>query len=608
MNWNLRPSLDRIAYVPSLDLDLGNDTVLAGGGDDLVTGDDGVIATPLVMVTPQTALQARDLDIHVELLLDQLVNRDRARSTQSFTNSAARTALDESVTDSMLPADRHGTILGHWVIGQDNIDAEAGADMVLGDRGSFVSPRYIDLDTNYVSLRRSTYSIGYQDDAERMYMSDPALALVSKFLHGDVIVGGNDADTLMGSLGNDEIDGQAGNDVVLGGNGRDILRGGSGVNELRDDGSDYPRLDLGERMGSYRHANANPIEIQLWRDAAIGSANHVGWQIDTSTGSGTTDNGEPDTPPAPVARNVTIAGSGNAVTGQPIAYEAAVTDLPTGAAARFAWEVTNAQGKIVAVANGPTIDWVPGEPGTYTVTVRATDDANGAGQVSAVVQVQSRRVVADPSQAGMFKLIIGGTELNDNIRLLDVNRKPRSVEVRQSIGNGSWSKTVYDNISSIEVYGGEGNDDVSATAKLTIPVRLFGGSGDDKLRGGASNDFVDGGTGNDRLYGERGRDVLIGGWGADRLSGGDAEDLLVADHLNQFNGTTDVDVLLQRWSLSGASFDNRMTDLISDLTAARISDGAYDDLNGEKGSDWLLGETSDLMRVIAKERDRATRF
>ncbi len=124
-------------------------------------------------------------------------------------------------------------------------------------------------------------------------MSDPALARVNKFLHADVINGGTDADTLMGSLGNDEIDGQAGNDVVLGGNGRDILRGGSGVNELRDDGSDYPRLDLSEQMGAYRHTTATPIEVQLWRDAAIGGANLAGWQIDSSTGSGSTNNGEP---------------------------------------------------------------------------------------------------------------------------------------------------------------------------------------------------------------------------------------------------------------------------------------------------------------------------
>ncbi len=296
------------------------------------------------------------------------------------------------------------------------------------------------------------------------------------------------------------------------------------------------------------------------------------------------------------------------MTGQPLAYQAAVTDLPNGATARFAWEVTDAQGTVVAVANGANFNWAPGEVGTYSVSVRALDDANGAGQTSSALLVQSRRLIADPSQAGMFKLILGGTELNDNIRLLDVNRRPRSVEVRQGVGNGSQGRTVYDNISRIEVYGGEGNDDISATTKLAIPLRLFGGSGDDKLRGGAAGDFLDGGTGNDRLFGERGRDVIIGGWGADRLSGGDAEDLLIADHLNQYGDTTDADALMQGWSLSGSSFDNRITDLIGDLTAARISDGAYDDLNGEKGSDWLIGETPDLMRVISKDRDRATRL
>ncbi len=98
----LRPSLDRLNYVPTLDFDLGNDSITAGTGDDLVIGDDGVIATPLILVTPSNELEARDLDVHVELLLDQLVNRDRARTTSSYTNSPARTSLIQSGNDGLL--------------------------------------------------------------------------------------------------------------------------------------------------------------------------------------------------------------------------------------------------------------------------------------------------------------------------------------------------------------------------------------------------------------------------------------------------------------------------------------------------------------------------
>ena len=55
---------------------------------------------------------------------------------------------------------------------------------------------------------------------------------------------------------------------------------------------------------------------------------------------------------------------------------------------------------------------------------------------------------------------------------------------------------------------------------LAIPVRAFGGAG---------NDFLVGGAANDTLFGGAGNDSLIGGDGDDYLAGGDGDDLLVGD-------------------------------------------------------------------------------
>jgi Ca2+-binding RTX toxin-like protein len=57
-----------------------------------------------------------------------------------------------------------------------------------------------------------------------------------------------------------------------------------------------------------------------------------------------------------------------------------------------------------------------------------------------------------------------------------------------------------------------------------FPHRVFGYSGDDRLRGGIRNDLIEGGNGNDTIFGELGNDRLFGNSGTDRLFGGDGDD------------------------------------------------------------------------------------
>lgn len=91
-------------------------------------------------------------------------------------------------------------------------------------------------------------------------------------------------------------------------------------------------------------------------------------------------------------------------------------------------------------------------------------------------------------------------------------------------------------IAGFEVNAGGGDDRVTVSADISIPVTirggagddfLLGGSGPDKLIGGEGNDQLVGGRGNDLLYGGEGRDVLIGGPGNDLLRGGYGEDTLI---------------------------------------------------------------------------------
>jgi len=81
-------------------------------------------------------------------------------------------------------------------------------------------------------------------------------------------------------------------------------------------------------------------------------------------------------------------------------------------------------------------------------------------------------------------------------------------------------------ISGFEVNAGGGGDSVIISPKVTIPVTLRGGPGDDRLYGGAGADKLVGGVGADTLIGRSGNDSLFGGEGDDTLYGGPGDDIL----------------------------------------------------------------------------------
>jgi Ca2+-binding RTX toxin-like protein len=81
--------------------------------------------------------------------------------------------------------------------------------------------------------------------------------------------------------------------------------------------------------------------------------------------------------------------------------------------------------------------------------------------------------------------------------------------------------------------GGPGDDavtgDANATGDLTSFDRLYGGPGNDTLKGGDSRDRVYGGSGNDTSHGENGHDRMAGGTGDDVQTGGPGNDTIFAN-------------------------------------------------------------------------------
>lgn len=156
------------------------------------------------------------------------------------------------------------------------------------------------------------------------------------------------------------------------------------------------------------------------------------------------------------------------------------------------------------------------------------------------VVVVSTAAVAGASERQLNVLLTGGAEAN----VLDVKLSPdgRSYVISSiaplEIGTEVCEHPEVDPnklvceaaaIAGFEVNAGGGNDSVTISPKVPVPVTLRAGPGDDRLLGGAVADKIVGGNGNDTLIGRGGGDWLFGGPGDDWIFGGPGDDRLLAE-------------------------------------------------------------------------------
>jgi Ca2+-binding RTX toxin-like protein len=151
-----------------------------------------------------------------------------------------------------------------------------------------------------------------------------------------------------------------------------------------------------------------------------------------------------------------------------------------------------------------------------------TIQANG-GRVNVVQQMASRPI--DPDMAGIEQLRIYSGGGSDRISVGDLTGTDlQSVWIDAGAGNDRVDASAMKAGVSLTILGGSGNDRLLGGAGDDI---LIGGTGNDEIRGGGGNDLIFGSCGNDKIYGGDGDDRLFGGWGNDKIYGGDGNDLLV---------------------------------------------------------------------------------
>lgn len=140
------------------------------------------------------------------------------------------------------------------------------------------------------------------------------------------------------------------------------------------------------------------------------------------------------------------------------------------------------------------------------------------------------------NEFGQFQTDASRTTLTDSAGVDTLNAAAVTSDLKIDLTPGANSLLAGSTLKIVDgtlienVYGGDGNDDISGNDRSN---EMRGGRGDDELagktgrdllEGNQGDDFLDGGDGGDRLLGDAGDDRLIGGRGNDTLSGGEGGD------------------------------------------------------------------------------------
>jgi len=287
---------------------------------------------------------------------------------------------------------------------------------------------------------------------------------------------------------------------------------------------------------------------------------------------------------------LSLTGPASGVRGQTLSYAATDSDAGSADTLTRTWELRDSENAVIAGGSGLEFSFTPLLAGNYTVTYTVADDDGGSASASQSLAVYAVQLQTDPLDGSKTMLVVGGTTSTDDIVV-----SPSGGELQVTINGVSLG--VFNPTSRIVVYAQGGNDDVQVAGSVSQAAWLYGGLGDDRLKGGNAHDVLIGGEGDDLLVGGAGRDLMIGGFGADRLVGNTDDDILIA-------GTTDFDLsaamlanIMAEWT-SVRTYAERVANLTGPatsgvntvfLSAATVhDDNAYDVLTGSSGQDWFL--------------------
>jgi Ca2+-binding RTX toxin-like protein len=257
--------------------------------------------------------------------------------------------------------------------------------------------------------------------------------------------------------------------------------------------------------------------------------------------------------------------------------------------------------------------------GTYTIQVTINDVGGSSASVSGTATVSGVAVAPDPCCGGQM-LLVSGTAGDDTIVISPGSQGAPGQATDLLVTLNGVSQEVLapagTSFSRVVVYAGPGNDDVTVAGSITLPAWLYGGDGNDRLKGGNGPNVLVGGAGDDLLVGGSGRDLLIGGTGADRMIGNGGDDILIGGTTVYDGNEAALCAIMAEWT-SSHDFSTRVANLtdtgsglMSRLNGAYFlldsgsgqtvfNDSSSDTLTGSAGSDWFFAGTADKVTDLS---------
>jgi hypothetical protein len=225
------------------------------------------------------------------------------------------------------------------------------------------------------------------------------------------------------------------------------------------------------------------------------------------------------------------------------------------------------------------------KPITVKVSHEAAPTAQGISDAKISLPPLSAHLANDGS------LIVVGSTADDTITLNNVGGKMRMVTVK--FGSAVYGTFTVGANGRIVIAGMSGNDNIQIAGGILVQSVLYGGPGNDRIKGGGGRNVVVGCEGDDALYASNLGDVLVGGAGSDRIVGGNGNDVIIAGVL--------VDAVLAE--------DDGYNDLVSILNTGSVpaplsvqDDGVVDTLTGGSALDTFYYRFSGPVRDVVTDK------
>jgi hypothetical protein len=211
-----------------------------------------------------------------------------------------------------------------------------------------------------------------------------------------------------------------------------------------------------------------------------------------------------------------------------------------------------------------------GDPPSYHKPITVSISHEAAPLATAVSDAKISLAPASAHLAG-GSLIVVGTTASDKFLFTPVGNTGAVAVSLNSLSLGTFTLGAGGRIIAAAM---SGDDDIQVAGGVRLNTALYGGPGNDRIKGGGGQNIESGCEGNDDLTGGSLHDLLIGGAGSDRLNGGHGGDILIAG--------INTDSLFHE--------DDKYSHLVAILNGGvvhAIDDGVEDILQGASGDDTL---------------------